>query len=395
MPPPQPALLSTAELKGWLVGESLAIADAKSFIEQFADRMLAAGVPIDRMTTAIETMHADYSGIGRFWTRGEGVVERYWPYDSSDGADAVYKRSPFYECHTTKKWCRFKVAETPDERFGVVPDLKAGGFTDYVCVPMFFSNGDENGLSFATRAPGGFSEQHMAMLRDIVPALTTHMELQATRRRMDFLLRFYVGQEPAQQIFSGVVRRGQVREIRSAILVADMRHYTELSHDMPPDEVANLLNRFFDCLVPHIEAEGGEVLKFMGDGLLAIFRDRSDDAGSAAQAALTASEKALAAVRELDAKKELPVPLHAGIALHHGRAAYGNVGSGTRLDFTVVGADVNIASRLATLNRPLGEPLLMSDAFADQLWTGTESIGAHNLAGVPHPVKVYRPTRQS
>jgi adenylate cyclase len=133
------------------------------------------------------------------------------------------------------------------------------------------------------------------------------------------------------------------------------------------------------------------VLKFMGDGLLAIFRDRSDDTGSAARAALDAAERGIAAVEALDQSGAFELPIHAGIALHHGEAAYGNVGSGTRLDFTVVGRDVNIASRIATLNRPLGEPLLMSKAFAEQLWIDVDFVGKHQLEGVPEPVPIYRP----
>jgi adenylate cyclase len=281
---------------------------------------------------------------------------------------------------------------TPDTAYGIVPDLRAAGITDYICMPIFFSGGDENGISFATTAPGGFSEASIAALESIGPALARHLEIRTLRRRMDFLLRFYVGDEPADQILSGVVRRGQVAQIRSAILVADMRHFTQLTHDLAPDAVVGVLNRFFDCLVLPIESEGGEVLKFMGDGLLAIFRDRSDDSGSAAQAAYSAAAAALRNVAALDNQKSLPIPLEAGIALHHGRAAYGNVGAGARLDFTVIGTDVNIASRIATLNRPLGERLLMSEAFVNQLWTPQEAIGFHAVVGVPHPLKLYRPT---
>jgi adenylate cyclase len=170
-----------------------------------------------------------------------------------------------------------------------------------------------------------------------------------------------------------------------------MRNYTRLTSHLSSEKTVELLNSYFDCLVPAIEMEGGEVLKYMGDGLLAIFRDRGDDTGSASQAALDAARKAIDCVNTLNHDDRLPAKVEIGIALHHGQAAYGNVGSGTRLDFTVVGRDVNLTSRLARLNKVLGEPLLMSQAFIEHLWADFEPLGAFVLDGIDGEVSVYRP----
>lgn len=143
--------------------------------------------------------------------------------------------------------------------------------------------------------------------------------------------------------------------------------------------------------MPPIESEGGEVLKYMGDGLLAIFRDRGDDTGAAPQAALTAAIQGLQRLATANAESRFPVPLAAGIALHHGDAAYGNVGSGQRLDFTVIGRDVNLASRIAKLNKELGEPLLMSKPFVEHLWGNPTRLGAFPVDGVDEAIEVYRP----
>jgi adenylate cyclase len=145
--------------------------------------------------------------------------------------------------------------------------------------------------------------------------------------------------------------------------------------------------------VPAIEREGGEVLKYLGDGLLAIFREPGDDLGGAAKGALTASQSAMAALAEANALGRFANPVAAGIALHHGEAAYGNVGSGARLDFTVIGRDVNLASRVARLNRTLGEPILMTKPFVDFLWDMPEPLGEHALDGFTEPMGVYRPAR--
>lgn len=376
-------------LRDWLVTESREIDEPSDFLSAFAEKLLAAGLPLDRIGTAIEILHTDYAGVGQVWLRGEGIMKRYFPFGPV--SEAAYQSSPFAWVHRERGWLRFRLDETPDDRFSVVPELRAAGIVDYICVPMFFSNGDENGLSFATRDPNGFQPEHVALLEDIMPTLALALELRATQVRFDNILRFYVGDEPHRQIMSGAVRRGQVARIRSAILVADMRSYTEFTYGLELEEVADLLNTFFDCFVPSIHAEGGEVLKYMGDGLLAIFRDPSDDVGSAAISALAAAEKGLAALDALDREARFPFPLKAGIGLHHGDAAYGNVGSGQRLDFTVVGRDVNVASRLAELNKPLSEPLLMSKAFAEQIFLETEALGAFAVHGLPEPLYVHRP----
>jgi adenylate cyclase len=143
--------------------------------------------------------------------------------------------------------------------------------------------------------------------------------------------------------------------------------------------------------VPPIEEEGGEVLKYLGDGLLAIFRDRGDDTGGAAQSALSAASKALQRVAVANQEGRFAVPVAVGVALHHGEAAYGNVGSGQRLDFTVIGRDVNLASRIANLNKMLNQPLLMSRSFTDHLWGNPHRLGAYEVDGFEEPIEVFRP----
>ena len=259
--------------------------------------------------------------------------------------------------------------------------------------PLFFTNGTRNGISFATRAEAGFRDEDVAILRFVMPTLAAVMEMRSVNKQLDHVLRIYVGDEPHKAILGGSIRRGHVQRIRSAILFADMRDYTRISADMTPEEAVDLLNIFFDCLVPAIEREGGEVLKYLGDGLLAIFREPGDDLGGAAKGALTASQSAMQSLAEANALGRFANPVAAGIALHHGEAAYGNVGSGARLDFTVIGRDVNLASRIARLNRTLGEPILMSKPFVDFLWDIPESLGEHALDGFAQPMGVYRPNR--
>jgi adenylate cyclase len=323
------------------------------------------------------------------WTKEEGSSFRLFPH--GEASDRIYERSPFAEVHRTREWLLLDVSETPDDRFGVVPELKEEGYRHYLVVPIIFTNGTANGISLATRDPAGFGDRGLGVLRFIMPTFAAVLEMRSVSSRLDNVLRIYVGDEPHRAILAGSIQRGQVTRIRSAIFFADMRSYTRLSSGLSPEGAVELLNAYFDCVVPPVEAEGGEVLKYMGDGLLAIFRDRGDDTGGAAQSALTAAIQALMRIETANGEGRFAVPIGAGIALHHGEAAYGNVGSGSRLDFTVIGRDVNLASRLARLNRTLREPLLMSKPFADHLWGNLEPLGLQMLDGFAEPVAVYRP----
>lgn len=144
--------------------------------------------------------------------------------------------------------------------------------------------------------------------------------------------------------------------------------------------------------MPQIDQNGGEVLKFIGDGILAIFQETDGDERGTCERALAAAKASLAAIAQANTYGSLPAPLEAGIALHYGEAAYGNVGSGERLDFTVIGPDVNIANRMSRLNAPLGQSILMSRAFAEQLPDRARSLGEHGFRGVPGAYTLYAPT---
>jgi adenylate cyclase len=376
-------------LRDWLVTVAAHMEDPNLVLSGFVERLIDLGLRIDRAASAIETLHSEYAGIGRFWTPEEGTVVRYLPH--GERRDLVYSASPFAHVNRTGDWLFLDLDKTPDDLFPIIPELKEAGYRHYLTVPIRFINGAENGISFATRDPEGFGERGLAILRLVMPSFALITELRATSNRLDEVLRIYVGDEPHRAILSGAILRGQVTRIRSAILFADMRDYTRISSTLSPESAVELLNDYFDCLVPPIEEEGGEVLKYLGDGLLAIVRDRGDDTGGAPQSALTAATNALRRIHAANNEGRFPVPISIGIALHHGDAAYGNVGSGQRLDFTVIGRDVNLASRIADLNKRLGEPLLMSKSFVEHLWGNPSPLGAHAVEGFEEMIEVFKP----
>jgi adenylate cyclase len=383
------SLSRAVALRDWLVMAAARMEDSNDVLTGFLERLIDLGLPIDRAVSAIEALHTEYAGIGRFWTREEGTVVRYLPH--GDRREAIYQSSPFAYVNRTREWLLLDLAQTPDDLFPVIPELKEAGYRHYLTIPVRFTNGAENAISFATRSPEGFGERGLTILRLVMPSFSLVTELRATSNRLDEVLRIYVGDDPHKAILSGAIQRGQVTRIRSAILFADMRDYTRISSTLTPESAVELLNNYFDCLVPPIEDEGGEVLKYLGDGLLAIVRDKGDDTGGAAQSALTAAIRALQRIEAANNEGRFPVPINVGFALHHGDAAYGNVGSGQRLDFTVIGRDVNLASRIADLNKRLGEPLLMSKPFVEHLWGNPLPLGSHAVEGFQEAVEVFRP----
>ncbi|WP_373696668.1 adenylate/guanylate cyclase domain-containing protein [Microvirga yunnanensis] len=383
------SLARVIALRDWLITVAGQMEDPNEVLSGFLDRLIELGLPIDRAVSAIETLHSEYAGIGRFWTREEGTVVRYLPH--GDRRETVYQTSPFAHVNRTGQWLVLDLANTPDDLFPIIPELKEAGYRHYVTIPIRFTNGAENAISFATRSAQGFGTRELTILRMVIPSFALVTELRATSNRLDEVLRIYVGDDPHKAILSGAIQRGQVTRIRSAILFADMRDYTHISSTLSPESAVDLLNNYFDCLVPPIEDEGGEVLKYLGDGLLAIVRDKGDDTGGAAQSALTAATKALRRIEAANNEGRFPVPINVGFALHHGDAAYGNVGSGQRLDFTVIGRDVNLASRIAELNKSLGEPLLMSKPFVEHLWGNPSPLGAHEVEGFAEAVEIYKP----
>ena len=371
------------DLVEFMLGEGLQATDANDVLSGMSQRIRAAGVPLDRATSIVPLLHAEATASARFWERDKGVRSFTFPYSPVSGAQ--YARSPAAVVHETREWLILWLPDVAPDAYDIVDDLKADGFVHYIMAPVFMKSGMAATFSFATRDPDGFSALDIAFLRAAFPALSACQEILTTHRAMHEVMRMYVGEEPHRRILKGDVHRGEVVHVRSALLFADMRRFTELTADMSATEATALLNTYYDCVVPPVEAEGGEVLKFMGDGILAMFRDTGAAADTCAQA-LRAASAGLAAVAAHDGTP----PFDVGVALHFGEAAYGNVGSGIRLDYTVIGRDVNLAARVAGLCGTLNEPLLASAAFHAHL-TGADSrsVGLHTLKGLPAPQEVF------
>ena len=382
-----------AALSDWLIRTARSTEIPSELIGELCDKLVAIGLPLDRYGSVAQTLDAAHDAISRLWLRGQGVTERTYVRAGSSDDDPTYTGSPFYAAAESRRWVEFHLADTDDSAYGIVPELRAGGFTHYVCVPIFLMSGANGWVTFATKLPSGFSSQDLGVMARIIPAIAILIDLRSNWLALHQLLRTYVGDEPHNAILRGNTKRGQVSTIKSAMLFADMRDSVGHTADLTAVEAVGVFNALFDTLVPSIESRRGEVLKYIGDGLLAIFREAPERSSCDAPArALAAAEEALATLAAHNLSHPEQRPIEVGVALHYGEAAYGNVGSGVRLDFTVIGRDVNLASRIADMNRKLGEPLLMSRAFVERLRRETDDLGAFPARGFKDPVEVFRPS---
>jgi len=249
-------------------------------------------------------------------------------------------------------------------------------------------------FGMTTRSVDGFSDRHIAIVDGVMPALSTVVEVMINRIRSERLLDIYVGHEAGRRILSGQITIGTGRSIHAVILFCDLRGFTGLSETLPKDELLDLLKDYFACMVEPVVKAGGEVLKFLGDGMLAIFRlEESEDADAAAARGLIAALEADAAVRLTNERRIAAgkCEIHAGIALHVGTVIFGNIGAGERLDFTVIGPAVNLASRIEMLCRDIGSTILTSGAFADLCPVRLQSKGVHVLKGIAEAQEVFVP----
>jgi adenylate cyclase len=278
--------------------------------------------------------------------------------------------------------------------YPVLLDYQKDGGTDYVAMPMTCSSGEVNCISWATDRAGGFTEQQIEGLTEVAEALAIIVELQSTRRIARHLMDTYVGHRTGERVLSGEITRGTAQTIHAVIWFCDLRGFTALADSLPRDRLIAMLNDYFEAVVTAVVAEGGEALKFMGDGLLAIFELAPNEAPAArCEAALRAAGIAAEkiAARNLERRSSGEPEIRFGLALHLGEVSYGNIGAPSRLDFTVIGPAVNHAARLEKIASEMGRPVVTSASFAAAAKSSLESLGRHHLRGVAEAQEVFAP----
>jgi adenylate cyclase len=382
-------------LTDWLLGPARAIADPVELVPALADRLAAVGVHVARITTGVPILHPQLFSSSTRWERGKEAVELRFQAEESGARPGALERSPINAVYQGGGPIRCRPGDAADRaRYPIVADLHAAGITDYLVMPAPFSDGSAKAMTFASDREGGFTDNEVATIEAIIPALTALLEVQALKRTALTLLETYVGRQTGRRVLAGQIRRGMGETVRAVIWLNDLRGFTGMSERLPGGEVIALLNDYFGAMCAAVEDEGGEVLKFIGDAMLAIFALPADgDAVAACARARRAAKAAAAAVDEINASRraaERPAIAY-GLALHIGEVIYGNIGSETRLDFTVIGPAVNLAARIEGLCRELKRAPLYSHAFAAAAGpeAGLVPLGDFALKGVAARETVY------
>jgi adenylate cyclase len=372
----------------WLVDGARSGARSEDVLAELCRRMVECGIPLWRAAVFVTTLHPDVMGRRFLWQAESGVTASNALYSLVDTDE--FQTSPVVAVYRTGTPIRRHLADECPDDFPILRDLRAEGATDYAAFPLVFTDGSIHVATWSTRQPGGYTPEQFAALQSVIAPLARVAEVRALRRTAGNLLETYIGNQTGERIVAGKIRRGYIEAIRAAIWLSDMRGFTTLSEQSAPQAVIDVLNRYFGCQVPAIVDHGGEVLKFMGDGLLAIFPIAGkDDAGDVCRRALAGALDARAKIAALPRDSEDEQAIRFGLALHVGEVMYGNIGGGNRLDFTCIGPAVNLAARLEKVAAKQGETIVASADFAAHFPREFTRLGDFTVAGFAAPQTVF------
>ncbi len=394
------------DISDWIIESGLVGRRETEIIDGVCQRLDAAGTKVMRVQIGQRILHPVYAGMGFLWERGQGAVQNDWERASGEVDDGL-SGSPFGHLfeHKLSSWrCKLEGAHEPLP-YTVLDDLRAKGATDYAVFATGFTEDvvtDTGGRSYAegmvsswtVDQAGGYADEELDNLTRTIRTLGLAIKSGRNHRMARTLLEVYLGKDAGRRVLSGEIERGSVRSISAVLWYCDLQGFTKIADVTPPDELIKLLNDYFENMVAPIHEAGGQVLKFMGDGLMAIFELDDTDPSDVCRIALDTVEEARRRIAEVNRTRT-----GAGqpttdfyIAIHLGDVQYGNIGSKDRLDFTVVGPAVNEVSRIEAMCRPLEQDVVVSSAFskaANQCQGRLISLGRYALRGVRRPEELF------
>ena len=378
------------QVERWLLREGPHIQSIVEMFDELCWRLVGDGLPLWRATLHMGTLHPQIRSLGARWLRAFNIIEEYRILNGSEATEE-YLRSPIRTA--TERGTPFRRSlneDTPE--YPLLTKLRGFGVTDYFALALNRTFRRFPVVTWATDRPSGFSDEDIAAFEEINPALAAIVETRAVRRMTENLLDTYLGPQAGRRVLAGQIQRAEGERLRAVIMMTDMRGFTALSDRLPGEEVIELLDDYFDAIVTPVAARKGETLKFMGDGVLAIFPAADDDDFSSASVqALEAALEGLERLGIVNKKRREAdrTEVRIGIGLHLGEVIFGNVGAADRLDFTVIGPAVNLASRIEGLTKRLLRPILVSSAFAQICPRPLVSLGFHPVRGLFEPEEVF------
>lgn len=391
-------------LIGWLVESGLDGAEHEELLEGFCTRLVDIGIPLMRFHAAQSTLHPLYEATGYSWYRSSGGETEQ--FESSDVPSDMWQQSPLYALlNEDLDEIRVRLVDQNEpSRFPLLNNLREIGATDYYATGITYQKAyqpkpsdtpkvsDGVLMSWASDAPQGFVDGDLAIIHAVLPHLGLALKSARSRTTTQDLMRVYLGRDAGQRVLSGEIQRGSVQQIDAVIWNFDLEGFTTLSEELPGPEIIEMLNDYLAVAIAAVHESGGNILKFMGDGVMAMFD--VGDIFADARAALSAVPVLQDRIKALNARRKsegLPVA-NFTLALHSGEILYGNIGSETRLDFTVIGPAVNQTARIAGMHRSLGQRILISDDVARAAQPcGQEliSVGRYMLRGVNEPKELF------
>jgi adenylate cyclase len=378
------------KLVDWLIDGARSAPTSLGLLTEICERLVAAGAPLWRVGVFVRTLHPDAFGRGFIWRLGAEIVVNTADFDFPETPEFI--NSPLAVLYGSRQEVRYRLDDPASRRFPFFDDMRAEGVTDYIALPFKFTDGSVHASSWSTKHPGGFSDEELSALRTVVRPFARIGEIFALRRTAATLLDTYVGNRAGERILAGQIRRGHAETMQAAIWLSDLRGFTALSDRLAPEIVVDVLNQYFDCQVPTIRRHGGEILKFMGDGLLAVF-PIAENQGNVGEVCARVLEAAREARANVDAMRypsgEGAERFRFGVALHIGSILFGNIGGSSRLDFTCIGPAVNLAARLEKIAGRLARIVVASEAFAAVCAEGWSDLGEFPVAGFSKAARVY------
>src|SRR6516164_5215024 len=382
---------SDSDVVHWLTNDTRDERFIDNIFAELCVRLQRAGIPLKRASLHLLIYHPQWLGARIMWADGmhEAELARV-DYDVRQRSE--YINSPASEINDGATEVRENLERDASlgRKHAIYDEMRSKGLTDYVAWPLYHTLGKRHMVTFATERPGGFDDLHIARLLQLLPVLALVSEIRMKNRLARTLLETYVGSHAGELILAGATRRGTGTTVHAAIMICDLRDFTRISDNWPRDDVIELLNDYFDAISEPVARHGGEILKFMGDGLLAIFPLTQPSACADLLRAVTEARQAMIALNERN-RDIGRAPMNYGIGVHVGDVMYGNIGSRSRLDFTVIGPAVNMASRLEALTKQLGRTVLLSRAFADFVEKDfdLEGVGEYPVRGFSDPIELF------
>ena len=389
-------LPDTPDIPASIVASGLSDAPLTTLVEATMQRLVASGVPIDRMNVGFRILHPLFDGMSITWTRETGAEVFYAALVDKEGSE--FRVSPFYVMLSdgSREW-RLRLDRDDIERFPLLMQLREKGFTDYLALIVAFGGAelhpqslDGLATSWSTRSPQGFSASDVAAMRGVLTPLALVFRLAIKDQITKSALNTFHGPLVGGRILSGTIKRGDGERLAAALWYSDLRNSTGLADQLPVDAFLDLLNAYFDCAAGAVMEQGGQVLDIIGDAILAFFPAGDNGGTEACSLALEAAAGARERLAEL--KREGSGKARAiefGIGVHFGDVVFGNAGTPERLKFGVLGRAVNEVARTADMAKSLKRPVVVSDEVARRANVTLADLGLHELRGIPQARRLW------